>query len=529
MTQEQFQNIKTKAEEYIKMGWFIVPVRGKATATSFDSLTTEGVYDSTKFFEILENGKEWITGIGVITGEKSGISVIDLDTYKGISENITNFFKNMGKTPVSRSGRGGYHIFLKYDQRMPNRADVLSSVDVKNNNGMIVLPPSIHENGNQYIWMIDPKDTPLQEVTDDILRLLNSEKVEVKPKDIKPIYQEKEHFNFDDYYPEGMRDDQITRACASLATQMKHRDTMVTFMKSWVKDHVQNWQDFEQNDWKALIVKIDSALRKFSTDDEEKHKNDITIYTGSDIHVAHGNDLFNILAKRRLEIGTGISTGYSDIDSYFTFKNGRLYLLSASTHMGKTTIALSMALKIAKEHKVLFAGLENGLYMLDELSNVSENFNFLWSDGMTTANQLRETIEQLKPEMVFIDHIHFLAKSGKGATEDMDKNIMEMQMLAQKCDIPVFVIAHLRKTEGRVPTLDDLKDSSSLSQVPAVVMFLHRDQNKDTKGEFLSRDGKLIIAKNRLGKTVAGLKYTYEAGQMWFESKPSTVFSLGSR
>jgi len=70
----------------------------------------------------------------------------------------------------------------------------------------------------------------------------------------------------------------------------------------------------------------------------------------------------------------------------------------------------------------------------------------------------------------------------------------------------VFVICHVRKLNAdRAPELDDLRNSSSLAQVPSVVMFLYRKKRSIddlTENDYLENRGTLIIAKNRIqGRT----------------------------
>mgnify|MGYP001615981146 FL=1 len=114
-----------------------------------------------------------------------------------------------------------------------------------------------------------------------------------------------------------------------------------------------------------------------------------------------------------------------------------------------------------------------------------------------------------KPDIMCIDHLHYFARGNKGATEEIDRIIVRIQVMAKELEIPILIISHLRKLNSdKTPTLDDLKDSVSLSQIPAVVCLIQREKNDpdlqiDEKfPSIYENKGKIIIAKNRIqGKT----------------------------
>ena len=62
---------------------------------------------------------------------------------------------------VARTGRDGYHFYFK----QPAGSDIRCStgklapnVDVRANGGYVIVPPSIHENGNPYTWEVELDD-----------------------------------------------------------------------------------------------------------------------------------------------------------------------------------------------------------------------------------------------------------------------------------------------------------------------------------------------------------------------------------
>lgn len=88
--------------------------------------------------------------------------------------------------------------------------------------------------------------------------------------------------------------------------------------------------------------------------------------------------------------------------------------------------------------------------------------------------------------------------------------ILSLQNMAKVLKLPVLLIAHVRKLNAdRPPTLDDLRDSSSLSQVPSVVMLLYRRMAADmtVSQSYLENEGVLLIAKNRIQGKTGGVKF----------------------
>ena len=90
---------------------------------------------------------EWWTepnkfDVGIITGEISGITVIDLDTSKDSKPNgwdsINNKEIDLPKDGlVTRTQNGGFHVFLDYDGRLKNGVNILTNVDIRNDGGYV--------------------------------------------------------------------------------------------------------------------------------------------------------------------------------------------------------------------------------------------------------------------------------------------------------------------------------------------------------------------------------------------------------
>jgi hypothetical protein len=97
--------------------------------------------------------------IGIATGAKSGVFVLDVDPKNNGLEALDRFVEEVGspfKTLKARTGSGGFHFYFRYDPARPvaNSASQLGpGLDIRGEGGYVVAPPSLHVSGNRYKWM----------------------------------------------------------------------------------------------------------------------------------------------------------------------------------------------------------------------------------------------------------------------------------------------------------------------------------------------------------------------------------------
>lgn len=94
--------------------------------------------------------------IGVITGAKSGLVVVDADGEEGVNSVLANTPPEaVDKSIIVQTGNGGYHLYFRCpkDREVSNRVRLLPGVDIRGNGGYVVAPPSIHSSGKTYTWV----------------------------------------------------------------------------------------------------------------------------------------------------------------------------------------------------------------------------------------------------------------------------------------------------------------------------------------------------------------------------------------
>lgn len=108
--------------------------------------------------------------IGIVTGEVSGIAVVDLDSDEAIAfAKEHRFFDNTPRVKTSK----GYHLYFKFIPGLTNfqgRSD-LPNIDLRGEGGFVVAPPSVHESGHAYSWNEgkSPDDLPLGQFPEILL------------------------------------------------------------------------------------------------------------------------------------------------------------------------------------------------------------------------------------------------------------------------------------------------------------------------------------------------------------------------
>lgn len=111
----------------------------------------------------LEETKEWFEGatadaqIALVTGQISGVSVIDIDCHRrgcGAKKELAcdcraqtpeDLLADIGISMTAKTGSGGYHVFCNYTSFLNNSTGLVHpQLDIKSEGGIIILPPSKH-------------------------------------------------------------------------------------------------------------------------------------------------------------------------------------------------------------------------------------------------------------------------------------------------------------------------------------------------------------------------------------------------
>jgi hypothetical protein len=143
---------------YAKLGWSVIPTRGKCAAGGWLAFQQRRANATTlkRMF-----ARASVTGLAVITGSVSGgLAVRDFDQAESYDRWAAADPDNASRLPTVRTARG-FHVYGRLDEE--NYAD-LGDGELRADSGhYVLLPPSAHPDGMVYAWTIalPPPGTPL--------------------------------------------------------------------------------------------------------------------------------------------------------------------------------------------------------------------------------------------------------------------------------------------------------------------------------------------------------------------------------
>ncbi len=190
----------------IKYNLSVFPVKGKIPAIKdWQKLATNNAEKLTELFKVQH------TGIGLVTGISSGITVIDIDVKNGVNgfQTLKNLGIEMPPTVCVLTPSGGKQFYFKYNPNVKNKVSAItkdSGIDVRNDGGLVIMPGSRHPNGGIYEFLAEQslEEIPLCEIPPELLAYL----VEI-PKNNPP-------FELPKQIKDGQRNDMLFKYASQL-------------------------------------------------------------------------------------------------------------------------------------------------------------------------------------------------------------------------------------------------------------------------------------------------------------------------
>jgi len=239
----------------------------------------------------------------------------------------------------------------------------------------------------------------------------------------------------------------------------------------------------------------------------------------------------------------GISTGLKDLDRKINGLNkSDLILIAARPGMGKTSIALNIALHAAKhtDKAIVFFSLEMSREQLGMRLISNESFvdnqklvtgklsDDEWNRIGIASSALSQTdirvddnpslsVAEMNAKcrridnlgLVVIDYLQLMTSAGNGRQSENRVNVVSdisraLKIMAKELNVPVICLSQLsRANESRAdkrPILSDLRESGAIEQDADEVLFLYRDDYYNENSEE-KNVAECIVAKNRHGET----------------------------
>ncbi|MBQ6489383.1 MAG: replicative DNA helicase [Solobacterium sp.] len=250
---------------------------------------------------------------------------------------------------------------------------------------------------------------------------------------------------------------------------------------------------------------------------------------------------------------TGLKTGFRDLDHVtHGLQKGDLIILAARPSMGKTAVALNLALNVAlyqpKQAVAIFslemAAEQLAMRLLSARSRVAGDklkTGYLTNEEWNRVNEAAGELKMLKLyvddtpgikttdifskcrrlqaeqglSLVLIDYIQLITGNSSGRNEvnrqqEVSEISRNLKALARELGVPVIALSQLSRLveqrENKHPQLSDLRESGAIEQDADIVMMLYREsyynqEMKDNLDPDASEPLEINIAKHRNGAT----------------------------
>ena len=221
----------------------------------------------------------------------------------------------------------------------------------------------------------------------------------------------------------------------------------------------------------------------------------------------------------------GLKFGIPPLDKTYSMKPGDLIVIGARPSMGKTAVALNIALSqkcpvgfislemphdqitqraISLLSRVPFTTIDKAQMSDSEwdkfgkgVSQLSEKNITFFDEGGVTVERVARVGAQMKHRddigLLIIDYMQLMEGKGNNRHEDVSHISRQCKAIAKRLRIPVIALVQLnRNVENRdkkKPRMSDLRESGQIEQDADLIMFLYRDavyhDVPDTTMEFL--------------------------------------------
>lgn len=408
---------------YLTKNWKIIPLLGKKRITK----ETETV-DIRQYYHKFDK-----YNVGLLTGEKSGIVVVDCD--RSDNERVKAFNTRGVKTP------NGWHYFFKIPKYVTirNAQDIFNTrdkgyqVDIRGEGGYVVVPPS-----QGYQWL---NDEPIKDLPKDLELMLTQTKQVNTSKEVIELPKS------------GGRHMWFLRLAGKLAKRKFTKEETGLFLEA-VNERLDN--SLEVKDLLGIIDRVYNAEHRSREKD------------------GYLNHIKELQEHKGVEYSTSI-TGLDKLT--WGLYPGCLHVWTAYSQTGKTAIALKSAVMNAKAGKrVLFFPTESNKFEVqDRICTMFGNINgqkfvegnfdpeelqrikhiksrlddmdfFVCDVPRPSLSDIEAWINKYNPDIVYIDFFQRCNFSGGTPGENWQqvRNFAQsIKDIAKLRDIPILVLSQV--------------------------------------------------------------------------------------
>jgi archaellum biogenesis ATPase FlaH len=488
--------LQQHAHAYKKLGWNLVPLFNYSkNPYPFKWKKYETEKMTNEEFESWINNPE-LTGVGVVTGEISNLTVIDEDSYK---EGGMRF--KLDSTMVDETANGGHHYYFQYNPEI-STAGLKQGVfvEIKSAGGFVVLPPSgaYKKDGETigvYSWIKKPsKISDIPKINIDAVADFTQPKQLISTDQLLEVDYGQQH--------------------TSMRTLM---------LKLLVGSEEQSWENIIRNQVFTAAKNYNPPFDEWKL---ERLWEDCKRFAKQKKIEKSLPKRISLVAKdridgRRLE-KLSPSTGFSKLDAHIRgFVPGHLYTVTGHTNVGKTSIASNFACRVASQgKKVLYFSLEPDDNIVEYLVSVKlkkpfsqitdediknnlPNIDIYTKEQVSEINQLVLVIRSLpRYDLIIIDHLGYFTRGEKISVNQEQSNVVkQLVSLAKEKQCAIMQIVHVNKATENTPTMKNISGSAAIYQDSTDVLIVVRsvdESSTDLVKKYLD-SGYILVEKSKSG------------------------------
>lgn len=447
--------------EYIKRGFSIIPVFNKKPMVDWKQYQEKSMSEF-EFQTILQTCDP--TGIAIITGKISNLTVIDVDTEEANSK------LKLPKTPTVKTSKG-YHYYFRYTKELKTTTSKVKGVDIRSDGGYVVVPPSIHKSGHKYTWLVDLDneiaEVPIEQFVTKKEKINNNEEVNSWETLFSGVR-------------EGQRNNTTTKIVGKLVSLIPENEWERTVWPLVLAINKNNKPPLETKELRRTF----ESITKLSLESKKPSENEIKIISIE--------DLFNKIDKQ---------------DRFLIEKllPSKLNVMSGQPGAGKSWIMLEIAKSVATGQKLFekYESVQGSVLIIDGESGEQElkkrmkqmGFESSWPvfiiseqgikiDNPETLKFIQSKAKELKIKLIILDPLSAMHTKTENNAEDM-QIVMESMASLTNQGITVLFLHHHRKENGfgNSNMSQNLRGSSViLSRVDSQTVIINKgDEGTNTR------------------------------------------------
>lgn len=461
--------------------------------------------------------------ICMATGRESGVWVLDLDGNEGIRkfyDLCTEAGEDIPVTKTQKTGGGGFQYLFKYDDRVDrNMGGVFNKIDIRSNGGQVVLPPSVHPNGNEYEWYSE-SGTPVEPAPEWLIKKIVEKKQVERKEPLKPA----------DKFADGTRNETLFKHACKFRNDGYEADEILSLISA-----MNDKRCDPPLDDKELNVIVGSSEKYTPTKKVLAEKTIDDLLKGPK---ERAEKYYQQSYHRSGLLGYKLTGEFKTLQNRMDGIQQGMFLLGAIANVGKTMFLINLARSLItanSEVMVIFVSIDDNFRKIynrmlaieagmeineaanigqriinnDRLTEVErsrkkekirdakvkvdkllEKFILLDENDGTSIEYIKEVVERvyaINPNIILIvDNFHKIRTSNHSENSKMKFTYLseEMKALTNRFEICTLMTVELRKlNHDNAPSPDDLKETVDLHYDCDVAWFLHSDVERNKESE----------------------------------------------